>query len=168
MSRVVREPATESRARRCCALCGAPAQPVAALAEVVANVHKALDEAQGALEAQEQVIEDLRADADADGGRQTGVEPPRSEEVLAARTSLDLLTAREREILVLISRGNSNRRVAKALGISEKTVKNHLSAVFTKVGASDRTQAVVMGIRSGIVSIGEPFDDAPPPMNASE
>jgi DNA-binding NarL/FixJ family response regulator len=168
MSRVVREPATESRARRCCALCGAPAQPVAALAEVVANVHKALDEAQGALEAQEQVIEDLRADADADGGRRTGVEPPRSAEVLAARTSLDLLTAREREILVLISRGNSNRRVAKALGISEKTVKNHLSAVFTKVGASDRTQAVVMGIRSGIVSIGEPFDDAPPPMNASE
>jgi DNA-binding NarL/FixJ family response regulator len=168
MSRVVREPATESRARRCCALCGAPAQPVAALAEVVANVHKALDEAQGALEAQEQVIEDLRADADADGGRRAGVGPSRSEEVLAARTSLDLLTAREREILVLISRGNSNRRVAKALGISEKTVKNHLSAVFTKVGASDRTQAVVMGIRSGIVSIGEPFDDAPPPMNASE
>ncbi|WP_055714816.1 response regulator transcription factor [Streptomyces torulosus] len=141
---------------------------MAALAEVVANVHKALDEAQGALEAQEQVIEDLRADADADGGWQAGVEPSRSEEVLAARTSLDLLTAREREILVLISRGNSNRRVAKALGISEKTVKNHLSAVFTKVGASDRTQAVVMGIRSGIVSIGEPFDDAPPPMNASE
>ncbi|MET9844479.1 response regulator transcription factor [Streptomyces ossamyceticus] len=141
---------------------------MAALAEVVANVHKALDEAQGALEAQEQAIEDLRADTDADGGRRAGVEPSRSEEVLAARTSLDLLTAREREILVLISRGNSNRRVAKALGISEKTVKNHLSAVFTKVGASDRTQAVVMGIRSGIVSIGEPFDDAPPPMNASE
>ena len=67
MSRVVREPATESRVRRCCELCGAPAQPVAALAEVVANVHKALDEAQGALEAQEQVIEDLRADADGRG-----------------------------------------------------------------------------------------------------
>jgi DNA-binding NarL/FixJ family response regulator len=131
---------------------------VAALAEVVAKVHKALDEAQGVLKTQEQLIEGLRADAD----------PSASDEVLAAREALALLTARERQILVLISRGNSNRRVAKALGISEKTVKNHLSAVFTKVGASDRTQAVVMGIRSGIVSIGESFNDASPPMRASE
>ncbi|WP_329463092.1 LuxR C-terminal-related transcriptional regulator [Streptomyces sp. NBC_01431] len=131
---------------------------MAALAEVVAKVHKALDEAQGALETQEQLIEGLRADAD----------PPPSEEVLAAREALALLTARERQILELISQGNSNRRVARALGISEKTVKNHLSAVFTKVGASDRTQAVVMGIRSGIVSIGEPSPMHVPPVSASE
>ncbi|MFD5164356.1 response regulator transcription factor [Streptomyces hawaiiensis] len=139
---------------------------MAALAEVVAKVHKALDDAQDALEAQEQLIEDLRADADGGGGQVAA--PPPSEEALAARESLALLTARERQILVLISQGNSNRRVAKALGISERTVKNHLSAVFTKVGASDRTQAVVMAIRSGIVSISESFNDASPPLSASE
>ncbi|MFJ9413118.1 MULTISPECIES: LuxR C-terminal-related transcriptional regulator [unclassified Streptomyces] len=130
--------------QRCCEFCGAPTRPGPALAEAVANVHKALGEAQDALEAQEQLIQDLRAAA----------KPPLSEEGLAARAALDLLTARERQILVLISQGNSNRRVAKALGISEKTVKNHLSAVFTKAGVSDRTQAVVLGIRGGIVSLG--------------
>lgn len=165
MSRIVREPVMELRGQRCCRLCGASVQPVAALVEAVAKVHKALDEAQGALEAQKQLIEDLRAD----GRRQAdAADPPLSEEVLAAREALALLTARERQILVLISQGNSNRGVAKALGISEKTVKNHLSAVFMKVGASDRTQAVVMGIRSGIVSIGEPFNDASPLASASE
>ncbi|WP_176709986.1 response regulator transcription factor [Streptomyces sp. Wb2n-11] len=135
------------------------------MAEVVAKVHRALDEAQLALEVQEQLIEDLRADAD---GQRQAADPSPSEETLAAREALALLTVRERQILVLISQGNSNRRVAKALGISEKTVKNHLSAVFMKVGASDRTQAVVMGIRSGIVSIGEPFNDASGSMSASE
>ncbi|MEW2633566.1 LuxR C-terminal-related transcriptional regulator [Streptomyces sp. NPDC048389] len=129
-------------------------------------MHKALGEAQLALEAQERLIEELRADTGA--RREAAAGAPVSEEALAAREALALLTARERQILVLISQGNSNRRVAKALGISEKTVKNHLSAIFLKVGASDRTQAVVMGIRSGIVSIDEPFNDASPPMSAGE
>ncbi|MEK2476736.1 MULTISPECIES: LuxR C-terminal-related transcriptional regulator [Streptomyces] len=127
---------------------------MAALTEAVADMYKALGEAQDALEAQEQLIENLRAAA--------GSSP--SEGVLAARAALDLLTARERQILVLISQGNSNRRVARALGISEKTVKNHLSAVFTKAGVSDRTQAVVLGIRGGIVSLDGAFNDASPPM----
>ncbi|MEV6197407.1 response regulator transcription factor [Streptomyces sp. NPDC051920] len=159
MSPVVRGSVEEPVTRQCCAVCGAPAQPVTALAEGVAKVHKALGEAQDALEAQEQLIEDLRAD----GRRGAVPAPPPSAEGTGARQALAVLTARERQILVLISQGNSNRRVAKALGISEKTVKNHLSAVFMKVGASDRTQAVVMGIRSGIVSIGQPVDDVSHP-----
>ncbi|WRZ90430.1 response regulator transcription factor [Streptomyces sp. NBC_01007] len=164
MSPVVRGSVEELRGRQCCEVCGAPTQPVTALAEGVAKVHKALGEAQDALQAQEQLIEDLRAD----GRRTADAAPPPSEEALATREALSLLTARERQILVLIAQGNSNRRVAKALGISEKTVKNHLSAVFMKVGASDRTQAVVMGIRSGIVSIGGPVNGVSPPMSASE
>ncbi|MFF4541715.1 response regulator transcription factor [Streptomyces aureus] len=156
MSPLVHGSVEEARTRQCCAVCGAPAQPVTALAEGVARVHKALGEAQDALEAQEQLIEDLRAD-----GRRGA--PPPAVEAQAPPQALAVLTARERQILVLISQGNSNRRVAKALGISEKTVKNHLSAVFMKVGASDRTQAVVMGIRSGIVSIGRPVDDVSHP-----
>lgn len=158
MSPVVRGSVEEPGTRQCCAVCGAPAQPVTALAEGVAKVHKALGEAQDALEAQEQLIEDLRAD-----GRRGAPAAPPSAEATGAGRALAVLTARERQILVLISQGNSNRRVAKALGISEKTVKNHLSAVFMKVGASDRTQAVVMGIRSGIVSIGQPVDDVSHP-----
>ncbi|MFE2302799.1 response regulator transcription factor [Streptomyces sp. NPDC059445] len=158
MSPVVRGSVEELGTRQCCAVCGAPAQPVTALAEGVAKVHKALGEARDALEAQEQLIEDLRAD-----GRRGAPAAPPSAEAAGAGQALAVLTARERQILVLISQGNSNRRVAKALGISEKTVKNHLSAVFMKVGASDRTQAVVMGIRSGIVSIGQPVDDVSHP-----
>lgn len=159
MSHVARVPVAELRARRCCGLCGVPNEPVAALAEVVANMHKALGEAQNALQVQEQLIQDLRAAAG----------PTLSEEDLAARAALDLLTARERQILVLVSQGNSNRSVAKALGISEKTVKNHLSAVFTKAGVSDRTQAVVLGIRCGIVSLETPVpDDTSPPLSDTE
>ncbi|MEV6020498.1 MULTISPECIES: LuxR C-terminal-related transcriptional regulator [unclassified Streptomyces] len=161
MSPVVRGSVEELRTRQCCAVCGAPAQPVTALAEGVAKVHKALGEARDALEAQEQLIEDLRADGRRDAA--VAAPPPAAGEAPGTRQALAVLTARERQILVLISQGNSNRRVAKALGISEKTVKNHLSAVFMKVGASDRTQAVVMGIRSGIVSIGQPVDDVSHP-----
>ncbi|RSO03942.1 helix-turn-helix transcriptional regulator [Streptomyces sp. WAC 06783] len=153
MSGVARGAVAELSYQQCCEFCGAPSRPVAALVKVVANVYKALGEAQDALEVQGQLIKDLRAAA----------RPSPSEGVRAARAALDLLTARERQILVLISQGNSNRSVARALGISEKTVKNHLSALFTKAGVSDRTQAVVLGIRSGIVSLDEPFGDAPPP-----
>ncbi|THA57033.1 response regulator transcription factor [Streptomyces sp. A1136] len=116
-------------------------------------MHKALGEVQDALEAQEQRNEDSRTDpGDGDG---PDVAPSPRHPDPTSREPLSLLTAREREILVLVSQGKSNRRVASSLGISEKTVRNHLSAVFSKVGASDRTQAVVMGIRGGIVSIGE-------------
>ncbi|MEU9236299.1 helix-turn-helix domain-containing protein [Streptomyces subrutilus] len=120
-------------------------------------MHKALGEVQDALEAQEQMIEGLRTDPGEE--QRTGPDPvdigaDRPAEP-TSREPLSSLTAREREILVLVSQGKSNRRVASSLGISEKTVRNHLSAVFSKVGASDRTQAVVMGIRGGIVSIGE-------------
>ncbi len=159
MSRVARVPAAESRAGGCCGLCGVPKEPIAALAQVVASVHKALAEAQDALEAQEHLIQNLRAAA---------ASAP-SAENLAARSALDLLTDRERQILVLISQGNSNRSVAKALGISEKTVKNHLSALFMKAGVSDRTQAVVLGIRCGIVSLDSPAsDDASRPPSDTE
>ncbi|WP_208948657.1 helix-turn-helix domain-containing protein [Streptomyces subrutilus] len=116
-------------------------------------MHKALGEVQDALEAQEQMIEDLRTDTG--DAQRTDPDPVSLPADPTSREPLSSLTAREREILVLVSQGKSNRRVASSLGISEKTVRNHLSAVFSKVGASDRTQAVVMGIRGGIVSIGE-------------
>jgi DNA-binding NarL/FixJ family response regulator len=60
------------------------------------------------------------------------------------------LTAREREILALIAEGLSNKRIALQLGISEKTVKAHLTSVFNSLGVTDRTQAALWAREHGI------------------
>jgi DNA-binding NarL/FixJ family response regulator len=57
------------------------------------------------------------------------------------------LTAREREVLELIGRGYSNKRIALELGTAEKTVKNHVSRVLAKLGVADRTQAALYASR---------------------
>jgi DNA-binding NarL/FixJ family response regulator len=61
------------------------------------------------------------------------------------------LTPRERAVLAEIARGRSNREIARALNIAEKTVKTHVSAIFTKLGVADRTQAALHAVRSGLV-----------------
>ena len=60
------------------------------------------------------------------------------------------LTGREREVLELIARGRSNKRIAFELGISEKTVKTHVGHVLAKLGVSDRTQAALLAVREGL------------------
>ena len=67
------------------------------------------------------------------------------------REPLDTLTAREREVLELIGRGYSNKRIALALDVSEKTVKTHVGHVLSKLEVSDRTQAAVVAVRAGLV-----------------
>jgi len=66
----------------------------------------------------------------------------------------DGLTAREREVLALIVRGLSNKRIALELGVSEKTVKTHVGHVLAKLGVSDRTQAALHAVRAGLVAPG--------------
>ena len=61
------------------------------------------------------------------------------------------LTAREGEVLNLIARGRSNKLIARELGISEKTVKNHVGRVLAKLGVADRTQAAMHAVRTGLV-----------------
>ena len=61
------------------------------------------------------------------------------------------LTRRERDILDLLVRGNSNKEIADLLYISEKTVKNHLTNIFRKLSVKDRTQAAVYALKTGLV-----------------
>jgi two-component system, NarL family, nitrate/nitrite response regulator NarL len=63
------------------------------------------------------------------------------------------LTAREAEILVLVGQGLSNKGIARRLGISVHTVKFHLEALFEKVGATSRAEAVVLGLRHGVIEL---------------
>ena len=64
----------------------------------------------------------------------------------------DELTPREREVLELIGRGLSNKRIALELGVSEKTVKTHVGHLLAKLGVTDRTQAALRAVRSGLLS----------------
>jgi DNA-binding NarL/FixJ family response regulator len=70
---------------------------------------------------------------------------------LAERVPCAELTPREQQVLQLISRGNSNREIAEALEIAEKTVRIHVSSVLEKMGARDRTQAAIYAIQRGFV-----------------
>lgn len=63
------------------------------------------------------------------------------------------LTEREVEVLQLVSRGNSNRSVGRALHISEATVKTHLVHIYGKLGVSDRTAAVTVALERGILRL---------------
>lgn len=69
------------------------------------------------------------------------------------RKPLHLLTKRECQVLQLLSEGQSNRKIAETLVISEKTVKNHVSNILQKMNVNDRTQAVVTAIRNGWVEV---------------
>ncbi|HEY3478291.1 MAG TPA: response regulator transcription factor, partial [Streptomyces sp.] len=67
------------------------------------------------------------------------------------------LTTREREVLVLIAQGRSNREIARALVLAEKTVKTHVSNILMKLGVADRTQAALWAVRHGVA----PQDEVP-------
>jgi DNA-binding NarL/FixJ family response regulator len=78
---------------------------------------------------------------------------PAANAIVAARTGATTahgLTEREREILALVGQGYTNSRIALELGIAEKTVKTHLTRVFTTLGVADRTQAAFYARRAGL------------------
>ena len=74
-------------------------------------------------------------------------------EVKAASARAHPLTKREAQILSLVAEGNSNKSIGTDLGISERTVKSHLSSIMSKLGALDRTHAVTTAFRFGLISI---------------
>jgi len=79
--------------------------------------------------------------------------PPQLAAQLAEHLSDEDLTAREVEVLSQIAGGNRNRDIAEKLFITEETVKVHIKHIMEKLGASDRTQAVAIGVRRGIIEL---------------
>ena len=82
--------------------------------------------------------------------RSTATPEPRG---FAPAEDMPLLTPREREILGLVAEGLSNKAMARLLNISVHTVKFHLEALFTKLDATSRAEAVTKGLRGGVIEL---------------
>src|ERR1700733_654813 len=72
---------------------------------------------------------------------------------LAIHTADASLTTREIEVLTLVAAGNSNKEIAARLSINEETAKTHVRSIIAKLGASDRTHSVTIGLRRGIIEL---------------
>jgi DNA-binding NarL/FixJ family response regulator len=79
--------------------------------------------------------------------------PPLVTEALSSRVPGSHLSQREQEVLQLLFAGKSNREIAEELAIKEATVKSHVSVILMRLNVSDRTQAVVEGLKRGLVHL---------------
>lgn len=102
------------------------------------------------------VAEARRADITADAVVMAARDPDSIP--VAVRESLDdeelplePLTPRERDVLALVAEGRSNKAIAEALGISDQTVKFHVASITSKLGAANRTEAVRLAVRRGLI-----------------
>lgn len=79
--------------------------------------------------------------------------PPDIAAELAEHTMDDTLTEREIDVLKLVAAGNANKQIADQLSIGEATVKSHVSSLLSKLGANDRSHAVTIGLKRGIIEL---------------
>ncbi len=83
-----------------------------------------------------------------------------------AESLISPLTVRETEILNYIAKGFLNKQIAGELGISEQTIKNHVTSILRKLNANARTEAVVVAIKQGLISIQPGGENGPPKARA--
>jgi DNA-binding NarL/FixJ family response regulator len=76
-----------------------------------------------------------------------------SQQATERETSADSLTEREMEVLKLLAQGKTNKEIAAALVISERTVKFHVGSILSKLGAGNRTEAVTIAAQRGLVNL---------------
>jgi DNA-binding NarL/FixJ family response regulator len=98
--------------------------------------------------------DELRGGIRAAARGESPLSPKAARAVIAARDvgrEAPELSAREREVLSCVAEGLPNKRIARRLEISEKTVKAHLTSIFQQIGVSDRTQAALWATRHGLV-----------------
>ena len=79
--------------------------------------------------------------------------PPEIAAELANHATDDALTEREIDVLKLVAAGNANKQIADQLSIGEATVKSHISNILSKLGANDRSHAVTIGLKRGIIEL---------------
>lgn len=79
--------------------------------------------------------------------------PPNVALKLAERMDTEELTERERDVLNMMARGTSTAALAAALQLSEGTIKFHINHIFQKLGVNDRTQAIIMALRRGLIRL---------------
>jgi two-component system NarL family response regulator len=72
---------------------------------------------------------------------------------LAMHAADDSLSAREMDVLRAVAQGQSNKAIARTLGIAEETVKTHMASVLSKLKANDRTHALLIGMQRGIIQL---------------
>jgi DNA-binding NarL/FixJ family response regulator len=79
--------------------------------------------------------------------------PPDVAAAIAHHVVDDNLSERERQVLLSAARGNANKAIGEELGVSEDTVKAHMKNIFAKLDAKDRTHAVVVALKRGIIQL---------------
>jgi two-component system, NarL family, response regulator LiaR len=108
----------------------------------------------------DQVIEAVRAAARGESVLQPAATARLLRELRrpAAADPLSLLTPRETDVLKGLAQGRSNREIARALSVSEETVKSHVSSVLGKLGLADRTQAAIFALQRNLVPLDQALD----------
>jgi DNA-binding NarL/FixJ family response regulator len=100
----------------------------------------------------DEVVAAIRAAVDGEVHLDSAVAGQLVRRMAAPDVGLAALTAREREILILLAQGNSNRDIADQLVITERTARTHVSNILTKLQLSSRTQAALLAIREGLIA----------------
>ncbi|MBT3389264.1 MAG: response regulator transcription factor [Chloroflexi bacterium] len=103
----------------------------------------------------DEVLDAVRAAAHREARLHPRIAKRLMEEISGDAPSLESLTSRELEVLKLIAQGQDNRKIAASLVVSEKTVKTHVSNIFSKLQLADRTQAAIYALKQRIVPLDE-------------